>query len=73
MSPEMYTIIGVGVGLLAVIVSLFVATWQMMNSRFSALSIDVIGLFSTMSTDANGRFASLSNDTNARFVQCRTT
>ena len=66
MSPEMYTIIGVGVGLLAVMVALFAATWQMMNSRFSAFSADVGGRFSTMSTDVNGRFASLSNDTNAR-------
>ena len=67
MSPEMYTIIGVGVGLSAVIVALFAATWQMMNSRFSAFSADVGGRFSTTSTDVNGRFASLSNDVNARF------
>ena len=54
MSPEMYTILGVGVGLLAVIVSLFVATWQMMNSRFD-----------TASRDTNARF----NDMNVRFEE----
>ncbi len=58
MSPEMYTILGVGVGMLAVMVALFAATWQMTNARFAALSNDV-----------NARFAALSNDMNARFEE----
>ena len=69
MSPEMYTILGVGVGLLAVMVALFAATWQMMNARFSALSNDVNGRFADMSNDVNARFAALSNDMNARFEE----
>ena len=58
MSPEMYTILGVGIGLLAVIVALFAATWQMMNSRFDAAS-----------SDTNSRFAALSSDMNSRFEE----
>ena len=69
MSPEMYTILGVGVGLLAVMVALFAVTWQMMNARFSALSNDVNGRFADMSNDVNARFAALSNDMNARFEE----
>ena len=65
MSPEMYTILGVGVGLLAVIVSLFVATWQMMNSRFQ----QVDARFSDMTGDFNARFLALSNDMNERYLQ----
>jgi poly(3-hydroxyalkanoate) synthetase len=45
MSPEMYTILGVGIGLLAVIVALFAAAWQMMNSRFDAASSDTNARF----------------------------
>ena len=58
MSPEMYTILGVGIGLLAVIVALFTATWQMMNSRFGSAS-----------SDTNARFDALSSDMNARFEE----
>ena len=65
MSPEMYTILGVGIGLLAVIVALFAATWQMMNSRFDAASRDTNARFDEASSNTNARF----NDMNARFEE----
>lgn len=58
MSPEMYTILGVGIGLMAVVVALFAATWQMMNARFDAAA-----------SNTDSRFAALSNDMNARFEE----
>lgn len=65
MSPEMYTILGVGVGLLAVMVALFAATWQMMNSRFDAASSDTNARFDDAASNTNARF----NDMNARFEE----
>ena len=65
MSPEMYTILGVGIGLLAVIVALFAATWQMMNSRFDAASRDTNARFDEAASNTNARF----NDMNARFEE----
>ena len=38
MSAEMYMILGVGVGLAGLVLTLFVATWQMMNSRFNEVN-----------------------------------
>ena len=64
MSAEMYTILGVGVGMMAVIVALFAATWQMINARFNAASSDSNARFD----DSNARFTALSNDMNARFI-----
>ena len=76
MSAEMYTILGVGVGLMAVIVALFAATWQMMNARFNAASSDSNARFDAASNntnarfdDSNARFTALSNDMNARFEE----
>ena len=74
MSPEMYTILGVGIGLLAVVVALFAATWQMMNARFDAAASNTNARFDDAASntnarfdDANSRFAALSNDINVRF------
>ena len=67
MSPEMYTILGVGIGLLAVIVALFAATWQMMNSRFDAASSDTNARFDEASSNTSARFDEASSNTNARF------
>ena len=69
MSPEMYTILGVGIGLLAVIVALFAATWQMMNARFDAASSDTNARFDDSSSNTNARFNALSSDMNARFEE----
>ena len=69
MSPEMYTILGVGIGLLAVIVALFAATWQMMNSRFDGASRDTDSRFDAASSNTNARFNALSSDMNARFEE----
>ena len=70
MSPEMYTILGVGIGLLAVIVALFAATWQMMNcsvrrrlQRYQRLAL------TTPPSNTNARFTALSSDMNARFEE----
>ena len=68
MSPEMYTILGVGIGLLAVIVALFAATWQMMNSRFDAAASNTSSRFDAASSDTNARFDAASSDTNSRFT-----
>ena len=69
MSPEMYTILGVGIGLLVVIVALFAATWQMMNSRFDAASSDTNARFDAASSNTNARFNDLLSDMNARFEE----
>jgi hypothetical protein len=69
MSPEMYTILGVGIGLLAVIVALFAAAWQMMNSRFDAASSDTNARFDDASSNTNAGFNALSSDMNARFEE----
>lgn len=64
MSPEMYTILGVGVGSLAVIVALFAATWQMMNSRFDAASSNTNARLNDLSSDMNARF----EESNQRYL-----
>ena len=63
MSPEMYMILGVGVGLAGLVLTLFVATWQMVNSRFNSLRSDMNARFA----EVNARFDSTGNDMNARF------
>ena len=68
MSPEMYTILGVGIGRCGVIVALFAATWQMMNARFDAASSDNQKPdFDDKWGNADSRFNALSSDINARF------
>ncbi len=65
MSPEMYTILGVGIGLMAVVVALFAATWQMMNARFDAAASNTDSRFAALSTDMNARF----EESNQRYLQ----
>ncbi len=57
MSAEMYMILGVGVGLAGLVLTLFVATWQMMNSRFNEVNARF--------NEVNARFS----EVNARFLQ----
>ena len=64
LSPEIYSIVGVGVGLATLNVSAFLFLWNQMNGRFN----DMNGRFNDMNerfNDMNGRF----NDIYLRFGQ----
>ncbi len=58
MSPEMYMVLGVGVGLAGLILTLFIITWRMMDSQFNRLSSDMNAWFDSIGGEVNARFDS---------------
>ena len=67
MTPEMYLMIGLAVGLAGLILTLFVATMQVMNSRFAEMNAQMSTRFAEMNSEVNARFAEM----NAQMIQIR--
>ena len=67
MTPEMYLMIGLAVGLASLMLTLFVVAMQVMSARFAEMNAQMSARFAEMNAEVNARFAEM----NAQMIQIR--